>query len=399
MQSSDYSSWRTMSKRKRKDIVAVSDTTKTARTNLFGYVRKHLWLTGLIVVLALSALAGGLKYLEEDARREIAKNSNERSLLSSVNPFIPPPTPAPTPQLSKEYIYAGSRLLAVEDVGASAIPPADLAVWRPSNGFWYVKGGPGSTETYYGWGMLGDQIAPGDYDGDGKTDFAIYRGATTGYWWITKSSDSNYYSAPQGTTGDKPVPGDYDGDGKTDTALYRPSTNYWYIINSSDSTVTATHWGSPSDLPAQGDFDGDGKSDLTVWRPSTLTFYPLRSSDGNTPEIQVGAASTDLPVSADYDGDHIADFAVLNGINWIIRKSSTGTTSSVSWQKATDIPVQNDYDGDGLCDIAVWRPTGKAAVIGHWYIRQSSRLGQSDELRDEAWGTIGDIPVPAYYRR
>ncbi|MEP6849434.1 MAG: hypothetical protein ABI999_11305, partial [Acidobacteriota bacterium] len=59
--------------------------------------------------------------------------------------------------------------------------------------------------------------------------------------------------------------------------------------------------------------------------------------------------------------------------------------------------VQNDYDGDGKVDIAVWRPTDSpTGTLGHWYIRKS---GSSGALRDENWGTTGDIPVPANYRR
>src|SRR5687768_7997232 len=110
--------------------------------------------------------------------KDLAKNAS-----SSWNPLAAP-LPTPTPQLSKEYIYAGCRLLAVEDANANAAPPADLAVWRPSTGYWFVLGGTGSQQTSYGWGTTGDEPVPGDYDGDGKTDFAIYR---AGVWWITKS--------------------------------------------------------------------------------------------------------------------------------------------------------------------------------------------------------------------
>jgi hypothetical protein len=357
----------------------------------FAYLKTRAWASVAVVVLVVVASAGGLKYLEEDAQRELAKNSTERSLLSTLNPFMSAPPPTSTPQLSKEYIYAGSRLLAVEDAGASAVPPADLAVWRPSNGYWYVMGGPGSTETYYQWGQNGDQTAQGDYDGDGKTDFSIYRAGSPGNWWIMRSSNGSYYSVPQGTRGDKPVPGDYDGDGKTDNALFRPSNSTWYIIKSSDSTTISTAWGSSGDKTAQADYDGDGKTDLAVWRPSTRTFWPLKSSDGNTPSYQVGSAATDTPVSADYDGDGTADSAVLSGNNWIIQSSSTGATDSIPWQNVGDTPVQNDYDGDGKVDIAVWRNS-----TGDWYIRQSA---YGNSLRLVHWGMSGDIPVPAFYRR
>ncbi|MFN0141537.1 MAG: hypothetical protein ACKVQW_15805, partial [Pyrinomonadaceae bacterium] len=77
---------------------------------------------------------------------------NADALVRNQGEALTNPLPSGTPQLSKEYIHAGSRLLAVEDVNATAAPPADLAVWRPSNGMFYVLGGPGSQQTYYQWG-------------------------------------------------------------------------------------------------------------------------------------------------------------------------------------------------------------------------------------------------------
>ncbi len=40
-----------------------------------------------------------------------------------------------------------------------------------------------------------------------------------------------------------PGSGDYDGDGKTDYAVWRPGDGFWYIINSKDESITATQWG------------------------------------------------------------------------------------------------------------------------------------------------------------
>ncbi len=308
--------------------------------------------------------------------------------------------PSATPQLSKEYIYAGSRLLAVEDANANAAPPADLAIWRPSTGTWWVLGGPGSAQTTQAWGQSGDVPVPGDYDGDGKTDFSVFR-PSTGEWYIAYSGGGTTGYA-FGTSTDSPMPADFDGDGRTDAAVFRRNQPAglatFYIRNSSDATWTVQQFGLAADTPAPADYDGDGRADIAIYRSSEAKFYYLLSSQGSTAlqTIAFGQAG-DKPVPADYDGDGRADAAVWRGgvFQWHIIYSSTGTTEGFTFgDPNSDIYVHNDYDGDGKIDRAFWRPS-----TGIWYITQSSRRGQPDELRQVQWGTTGDIPVPAFYRR
>ena len=86
----------------------------------------------------------------------------------------------------------------------------------------------------------------------------------------------NFAAFNSGLADDKPVPGDYDGDGKTDIAVWRPCNGVWYIWRSSDGSYDFRSFGSDGDIPLAGDYDGDGKTDLTVFRPSTGVWYVLK---------------------------------------------------------------------------------------------------------------------------
>jgi hypothetical protein len=326
-------------------------------------IRKNWLFLTLIGLVALGAFGSGLNYLREDAARRSdrggpARNGPENSALDAINPFL---APTPAARLSKGYVYAGSRLPAVENAGSPTSAPAGLAVWRRSTGTWRVMGGAAGSQpmTQYRWALGGIPVQ-GDFDGDGKTDFSIFR-PSGDQWRIPRSGDGTYGFHKIGAAGDRRAPADSDGGWMTGPAMFHPSTGVWHMLGSRSNSATSRQFGSSSDTPCPRDFDGDGKADIADWRPTSGAFHSILSRSGETRAERLPGGGE--PVSADYDGDGRADLAVRNGADWMNRCSSTGSLNTTACQSAGDISVPNDCDGDGRTDVARQHVSGAPGDI------------------------------------
>ncbi len=253
-----------------------------------------------------------------------------------------------------DILVTGESLPSLDSGDYNGDGTSDIAIFRGSSGMWSVRG---VTRAYFG--SSSDIPIPGDYNGDGTTDIGVFRPGS-GMWGV-RGVTRVYY----GSTSDIPIPGDYNGDGTCDVGIFRSSSGLWAVVG-----VTRAYFGGGSDIAVPGDYDGDGTKDIAVFRGSSgmWAFQGL-------PRVYFGSSS-DTVVPGDYNGDGTWEpgiFRPSTGM-WAV----TGVTRAY-YGSSSDQPVPADYNGDSIDDMGIFRPGS-----GLWGIRNISRA---------YFGSPGDIPV------
>jgi len=273
----------------------------------------------------------------------------------------------------------------------------DFAVTRNENGLkiWYIWQSTAGFKVFH-WGINTDRDAAGDYDGDGKTDFAVHRilsNPDTVRFYILGSQTNSYVERNFFRHNfNVPMHQDYDGDGKTDPANWASDGSGGGVSIFQSTTNSLGGYGAPfgSGVLKVGDMDGDGRAD----RVSVLSGTPQRVTIiNNVTEasrvVDFGVFG-DNYVPADFDGDGIGDVSLFrqsDGTWWWIR-SSDNVVNVATWGQSGDTPVPGDYDGDGKTDLAVWRRGAVDAPQSYYWVK-----GSQSGVQVVAWGIGGDRAV------
>jgi hypothetical protein len=236
-----------------------------------------------------------------------------------------------------------------------------LALYSPGESTWSIRQALGNQRvlldrySFGGWEYL---PVPGDYDGDGVWDLCVMH--TTTFTWSVRTVPQTPGGAPQsimegfqfGYGGVVPVPGDYDGDGAWDLAVFHPDSGAWHIFSPRrQEGIAWDHvFGGPGMEPVPGDYDGDGRWDLALYRRATAewSIWSLARGQSLAQDIQYGWSVPD-PVPGDFDGDGAFDLALYHRQtgNWYARNVVLGRyfmdQTGWGWEHALAVALKHPH--------------------------------------------------------
>ena len=276
---------------------------------------------------------------------------------------------------------------------------------------WFIRDNDGTAtgpDRSYLLGQQGDFFVGGDFDGDNVWDPAVWHPGTPGHYTARLSSrpaNAPLLELDFEQSGDDPRnAGDYDGDGKSDFAVYRAGASSG---DPSFTVVRLSSNGSDRILPTGmngyfsvggSDMTGDGIADVEMQSNGGGGNAKIDIHDGTDGTIVSTfnfGTPTDVVVAGNHTGSALADTTVVRGnagnIVWNTRDTGTGTPiASVNFGlSASDFPLSGDFDGDGYDDYAIWRPS---AVVGDSKFSVRPSLTPASPF-DVPFGQNGDYPV------
>jgi dienelactone hydrolase len=238
-------------------------------------------------------------------------------------------------------VGSGANSVTIADLNADGKLDLISSNWGSQNVSVLLGNGDGTLQpavNYPTGGATDGQAAIGDFNGDGKVDFAVTAGNLVCVFF--GNGDGTFqpavcYGGVSGTRGVRA--GDFNGDGKLDLVVANVLSNDVSVLfgNGDGTFQPAVHYAAgpgPNWLEI-GDFNGDGKLDVVVADAYAHTVSVLLGKGDGTfqPAASYVAGSTAGSVAfGDFNGDGRLDFAVGDGNSGAVAVLLQVTTVTLS---------------------------------------------------------------------
>jgi hypothetical protein len=322
-------------------------------------------------------------------------------LNSGTGTFLSPVTTATyTPPLGSTLAGGGQSSILTGDLNGDGktdivvVNNTDLIVrvgraltrqFNPGTASVLLGNGDGTLQAPRNFGVVNGatSVAVGDFNGDGRPDFAVGGNSTTLVSVYTNTGGGNFsassITAGSGQTG-LIAAGDFNGDGATDLAV--PLTTFSIVnggffslstVETFNGQVGGTLHAGPTyalglSSPMAADLNGDGRIDLVgtvgnAVQPWLNTGTGLLAAPSFVPASGVTFGSQ---ASGDFNGDGIADIVTASSgqVQLGLGDGRFGDTTPLAFPAGSSVAAV-DADGNGTVDVLVSNPgypTGQAAA-------------------------------------
>jgi N-acetylmuramoyl-L-alanine amidase len=241
----------------------------------------------------------------------------------------------------------------------------DYVIFRPANGTWYVRDSAGAGNvSSFGFGQGGDIPLIGNWSTPNGAEAALFR-PSTGMWYV-RFQNGGISSFSFGVAGDVPLIGAWSGQMR-DQAVFRPSTGTWFVRFGDSGNTASFSFGQNGDIPLVGNWAGHGMVDQAVFRPSTGTWFVRDGVTGGMSSFGPWGTTGDIPLIGAWSGQ-MRDQVIFRPSNgtWYIRNGLTGTSVNFVFGQNGDTPMVGNIFGNGMIDQIIYRPSG------NWFVRDGN---------------------------
>ena len=286
-----------------------------------GFTRKSITNFGFFVPSAITTAD-----FNNDGKLDLAVTTAAQGRVSIL--FNDGTGGFPTDGQAAPFVSVGFQPSTIKPIDINNDSKTDLIVIRRStNSYFVLLSSGGGVFTDIGGGpipttpfafVFSDDLATGDFNGDGKVDFAVVMSSDSFVTIFTGNGSSqftNYATVDIPGTPISVVVKDFNGDGKDDIAVSNSELNNKYVSvainNGAQGFNPPTHY--PTDgagILGIGDFNSDSKPDLTV---SSGRFLVGGLLDGIAVLTNKGNGEFNAPVN--FSAGPVSDYLAVADFN------------------------------------------------------------------------------------